>query len=225
MSLLPLCWTYLDGEGGELTTDATYVVAPAAFAAANFAVCSCGLSWLPSLLGDLFTQFVVLGTRNTSLCLEKPLDKFGRSPSAVTHGRMVFAMEAREGPNTSRKAERLIATTGQLFEEMMATYHPLDIASKVAGKPSNTQWSFRQLWKKCGVHFVILPFTRRTSLCIERHLYEPRLYGLPSSGCSRRVALLIFPALIQQRNTCAWNPLKILAALLRQRNTFALCWP
>ena len=55
------------------------------------------------------------------------------------------------------KAERLIATTGQLFEEMMATYHPLDIASKVAGKPSNTQWSFRQLWKKCGVHFVILP--------------------------------------------------------------------
>ena len=39
----------------------------------------------------------------------------------------------------------------------MATYHPLDIASKVAGKPSNTQWSFRQLWKKCGVHFDILP--------------------------------------------------------------------
>ena len=39
----------------------------------------------------------------------------------------------------------------------MATYHPLDIAGKVAGKSSNTQWGFRQLWKKCGVHFVILP--------------------------------------------------------------------
>ena len=43
MSLLPLCWTYLDGEGGELTTDATYVVSPAALAAAS--VC-CGLMWL-----------------------------------------------------------------------------------------------------------------------------------------------------------------------------------
>ena len=39
----------------------------------------------------------------------------------------------------------------------MATYHPLDIAGKVAGKSSNTQWAFRQHWKKCGVHFVILP--------------------------------------------------------------------
>ena len=35
VTLLPLCGTYLDGEGGELTTDATYVVAPAALAAAN----------------------------------------------------------------------------------------------------------------------------------------------------------------------------------------------
>ena len=43
MSLLPLCWTYLDGEGGELTTDATCVVAPAALAAANMCL---GLMWL-----------------------------------------------------------------------------------------------------------------------------------------------------------------------------------
>ena len=136
MSLLPLCWTYMDGEGGELTTDATYVVAPAALAAAN--VCfgimwlvaaailtmynlttvailaifssvgswrfpsASSTSWHSSPEEDLVTQFVVLGTRSTRLCLEKPLDKFGRSPSAVTHGRMVFAMEAREGPNTSR---------------------------------------------------------------------------------------------------------------------------
>ena len=44
-----------------------------------------------------------------------------------------------------------MATTGHLFEEMMATYHPLGIAGKLAGKSSNTQWAFRQLWKKCGV--------------------------------------------------------------------------
>ena len=48
------------------------------------------------------------------------------------------------------KAERLMTTTGHLFEEMMATYHPLDIAGKVTGKSSNTQWALRQLWKKCG---------------------------------------------------------------------------
>ena len=39
-----------------------------------------------------------------------------------------------------------MATTGQLFEEMMATNHSLDIAGKVAGKSFNTQWAFRQLW-------------------------------------------------------------------------------
>ena len=32
------------------------------------------------------------------------------------------------------KAERLMTTTGQLFEEMMATYHSLGVAGKVAGK-------------------------------------------------------------------------------------------
>ena len=41
-----------------------------------------------------------------------------------------------------------MATTGHLFEEMMATYHSLGIAGKVAGKSSNTQWAFRQLWKQ-----------------------------------------------------------------------------
>ena len=50
------------------------------------------------------------------------------------------------GPNTQGKAERLMTTTGQLFEEMMATYHSLGIAGKVAGKSSNTQWALRQLW-------------------------------------------------------------------------------
>ena len=35
VTLLPLCGTYQDGEGGVLTTDATYVVARAALAAAN----------------------------------------------------------------------------------------------------------------------------------------------------------------------------------------------
>ena len=69
-----------------------------------------------------------------------------------------------------------MATTGHLFEEMKATYRSLGIAGKVAGKfhwddlssvymtvgdadtfwhpqffSTDTQWAFRQLWKKCGV--------------------------------------------------------------------------
>ena len=40
---------------------------------------------------------------------------------------------------------RQLATS---FEDVMATYHSLGIAVKVACKSSNTQWAFRQLWKK-----------------------------------------------------------------------------
>ena len=65
--------------------------------------------------------------------------------------RMVLALECLEGPNTQDKAERFMATTGHHLEEKMATYHSLGIAGKVAGKSSNTQWAFRQLWKKCGL--------------------------------------------------------------------------
>ena len=43
-------------------------------------------------------------------------------------------------------SEHLMATTCQLFEEMMSTYHSLAIAGKEAGKSFNTQWAFRQLW-------------------------------------------------------------------------------
>ena len=57
------------------------------------------------------THFVVLGTRSTTLCSEKPLDKFGRSPSAETHGHVVFAMEAREGPNTHLMAVNIFTSS------------------------------------------------------------------------------------------------------------------
>ena len=76
--------------------------------------------------------------------------------------RIVLAMEAREGPNTQDKAERLMAATGHLFEDMMATYHPPGIAGKVAGKSPNTQWAFRQLWKQYGVEL----FQRDSQQCV-----------------------------------------------------------
>ena len=73
---------------------------------------------------DPVTQFVVLGARSTRLCLEKPLDKLGRSPSAETHGRMVFTMETREGPNTQDGTKQLMAVSRHLFECIMANFHP-----------------------------------------------------------------------------------------------------
>ena len=50
--------------------------------------------------------------------------KLGRSLSAEKHMRTVFAMEAQEGPNAQDKAEGLMAVSGHLFEDMMATFHP-----------------------------------------------------------------------------------------------------
>ena len=79
------------------------------------------------------------------------LENLGRSPSAEKHVRIMLPIEAREGPNTQDKAERLMAATGHLFEDMMATCHPPGIAGEAAGESSNTKWAFRQLRKKYGV--------------------------------------------------------------------------
>ena len=54
----------------------------------------------------------------------------------------MLATEAREGPNAQDKAERFMAETDLLFEEMMATYHKLGISGKVAGKSPTTEWAF-----------------------------------------------------------------------------------
>ena len=44
-----------------------------------------------------------------------------------------------------------MATTGHLFEEMMATYHPLGIAEEVDCTSPNTQWAFptalEEMWR------------------------------------------------------------------------------
>ena len=74
-----------------------------------------------------------------------------RSPSAEKHGRIVLTMEALECPNTQVQAEHLMAVSGHLFEDIMATFHPPGITGEVACKSSKTQWAFRQLWKKYGV--------------------------------------------------------------------------
>ena len=87
-------------------------------------------------------------------------------------------MEAREGPNIEDRAERLVATTGHLFEDMMATCHRLDIAGMVAGKSSYTQRAFRRLRKKYGVevqqdHLSIVFMTVRHA----DKLWHPQFFG------------------------------------------------
>ena len=60
-------------------------------------------------------------------------------------------MEAREGPNTQDQAGRLMVASGHLFEDVTATYHPPCIDGEVAETSSNTQFAFRQHWKKYRV--------------------------------------------------------------------------
>ena len=87
----------------------------------------------------------------TRLCFEIPLTKLGRSPSPEKQVRIGLTTEAREGPKTQDKAERLMVATGHVFEDVMADCHPLGIAGQVAGKSSNAQWASEQFWRKYGV--------------------------------------------------------------------------
>ena len=77
------------------------------------------------------------------------LENLGRSPATEKHKRIVLAMLGLEGLNTQDKAKRFMAATGHHLEDVMATYHPPGVAERRLA--FNTQWAFRQLWKKYGV--------------------------------------------------------------------------
>ena len=76
-----------------------------------------------------------------------PPGSANRSTSAEKRERMVLTMEARECPNTQVQAERLVAATGHLFEDVMIDDLPPGIAEEVASTSSNIQWAGRQEWK------------------------------------------------------------------------------
>ena len=105
-------------------------------------------------VGDLLWQPSELcrvhGSADTSLCgakltkdagIDRHIVRLLRQRDTCT---LVLAVEAREGPNTSSEAERLMATTGHLIEDVTASYHPPGLAGDVAKTSSNTQWAFRQ---------------------------------------------------------------------------------
>ena len=104
------------------------------------------------------------------------LENLGPSRSAEKHVRIVFAKEAREGPNAEGKAERLMAATGHL-EDMMATCHQPGVAGEVAEtsllrlrntcivlareacEGPNTPDQARRLIAETGHHLKIISFT------------------------------------------------------------------
>ena len=67
-------------------------------------------------------------------------------PSAEKHMLMVLAMDTREGPDPEDKAEFLMAATGHLLEDLMATYHPPGIPDVVT---SGLYDSFGRLHQQC----------------------------------------------------------------------------
>ena len=67
-----------------------------------------------------------------------PQRRFQHHHSGPHHMRIVLAREACVGPNTQDRAEHLVATTGHLIEEMMATFHPPGVAGGW-----HVQWALR----------------------------------------------------------------------------------
>ena len=82
--------------------------------------------------------------------LRETLEHLRRSPLAEKHTRVVSAMVDREGPNTQDKAERLMAATAHLFEDVMAAHHPPGIAGEVADKiiqhPMGLPTALEEIW-------------------------------------------------------------------------------
>ena len=114
--------------------------------------CCFVINWHGLLEEDLVANFVVLPNyHEDEAMLRDTLKNLGRSPSPEKQVRIGLTTEAREGPKTQDKAERLLVATGHVFEDVMADCHPLGIAGQVAGKSSNAQWASQQFWRKCGV--------------------------------------------------------------------------
>lgn len=82
--------------------------------------------------------------------LGQTVDNLAGCDMAQKYMVVVLGMEQREGPGAKEKADRLIEKHKHRFHDMLATYHPPDIPGEVAGKSSNTQWSFREVQRWYG---------------------------------------------------------------------------
>ena len=56
-----------------------------------------------------------------------------RSRSVGKRVHILWSLEASENLNTQDEGDRLTTATGNLFEDMMTTYHPPGVDEEVAG--------------------------------------------------------------------------------------------
>ena len=68
-----------------------------------------------------------------------------------------------------------MTTTGQLFEEIMATYHSLGIAGKMAGKivqhPGDLPTALEnKVWNFTSSVFITITVSPLTASCVKLHL-------------------------------------------------------
>ena len=110
-----------------------------------------------------------------------------------------------------------MATTGHLFEEMMATFHSLGIAGKVVGKSCNTQWAFRQLWKKCGVELNRLRPQQCADILWHLHI------SATSAVCSGWTAMLSLPGVNCVSHGGDWPPFEDMTATYHQPSIAGCC--
>ena len=101
-----------------------------------------------------------------------------------------------------RRAGRLVATTGHLFEVMMATCCHLDIAGRVADTSSYTQRAFRRLQKKYGVelHQDDLGIVSMTIRSADK-LWHPHFSGAITFVSQRLTVVFWF---VEAQNTSSW---------------------
>ena len=88
-----------------------------------------------------FSAALLRQKKHMHWCLKEPFDNLASLLQQKEHRRKAESVRTlRSNPSISRRQHP--------FEDVTASYHPLGIAGKVAGKSSNTQWAFRQLWKQ-----------------------------------------------------------------------------
>jgi len=107
------------------------------------------ISWHTLLEKDPVAQFVVLPNYQVDEAMfGETLENLGRSPSAEKHVHIVLAMEPLESPNTQDTAERLMADTGNLFEDMMATWYFWKGGWQIIQYPVGLPTALEEIW--CG---------------------------------------------------------------------------
>lgn len=155
--------------------------------------------------------------------LGQTVDNLAGANMAGKYMVVVLGMEQREGPGAKEKADRLIARHKHRFHDMFATYHPPDIPGEIAGKSSNTQWSFREVQRWYGnfvsrnheiehdISKVFLTVADADSLHHQDYFTNMALQGLKMSQGERSWTIWQPPVLLSRNFEKVPGPVRISA--------------